>query len=627
MLIDDTVRNAWWRFVRLWRPMAVWTIIVYAVVGLALGPLLSSLLALAVFRAERPIVGNVDLLRWVVDPLGATYLLAAASIAIMGAVVRYAGIFHIITGDEEGTSTSTRRILLDLLPDFPALFRLCLSSVAIAALAAVPLVIGLFWIYHFWLSPYDINYYLVEQPQEWRMALILTAVWTTVWAAGALYLAMRTLPSLPAYLDGHRPLRRAIKESWERTRGDAFLAVRLFAFCVVAWIILRATVQASYQFIAAGIISAIAATATSLNPILYSVTAWAGLALLLDGVVSFLGFSFTASVLTKFYLDDTDLHRLAPPKRVSLSSLPRRMVRVLLRLIDPRRSVPILGLILLLSTLLSGRILGDRPGYVDFAVSAHRAGASLAPENTLLALERSIDSGADYVEIDVQLTRDSVLVVVHDADLMRVAGESLNIKSSAYDDIRDVIQGDIEGDARLRRVATLDEFLSRAKGRVRLMIELKQYGPTPALVPAVIHAVRRHSMEDQVIIISLEPELLREIVRSAPEISTGYVASLALGDLNRLPVDVLLVSPRLISDRLVRAANASDKQVFVWTLNDTPDMLDAVQRGADGIITDDPMLAVELRDELSRLSAADLLLLRIFDLIPDLRPAEISSTE
>lgn len=598
--------------------MALWTLIVYAVIGLLLGPLLSSLLATAVFRTDRPIVGNEELLRWILDPVGAAYLLTAASIGIMGAVVRYAGLYHIITSDEDGESVSVLRTVLELFPDLPALFRLCLSAIALAAIGTVPLVLGIAGTYAIWLGDYDVNYYLAEQPPEWRTALAVAGVWSVSWAVAALYLALRILPALPAYLDGYRPVRRAIAEAWVRTRGDAITSLRIFAFCLVVWIIVRAAAHGSFQLLAGAVITGISAAASGVGPILLSVTASAGLAILLDAIISFVGFCFTGTVLTKFYLDETDLHRLAPPNRIRLRSLPRDIVRFLIRWLNPKRSLPILGAITLLSVLLSGLILGENPGDVDFSISGHRSGALMAPENTLLALDRSIESGANYVEIDVQLTRDSVVVVVHDADLMRVAGDGAIVRSTDYADLRDIVQGNDGSSADLRRIATLGEFLDRARGRIGLMIELKYYGPQPQLVYEVVNVIRTHRMQDDVVIVSLELDPLRDVRRIAPEIRTGYVASVAVGDLSRLQVDMLLVTRRMATNRLVRSARREEMEVHVWTLNAASDMLEAVQRGVDGIITDDPRLASRLREELSRLSTAEVLLLRVFDLIPDL---------
>jgi len=131
-------------------------------------------------------------------------------------------------------------------------------------------------------------------------------------------------------------------------------------------------------------------------------------------------------------------------------------------------------------------------------ISAHRAGPPSSPENTISALQKTIESGADYSEIVVQLTRDNVPVLVHDADLMRVADDPRRITHSDYMDIREVVQQPDDGSPpEARQLATPGEFLERAENNIKLMIELKYYGRDPLLAERVIREVREMGMENQ----------------------------------------------------------------------------------------------------------------------------------
>jgi glycerophosphoryl diester phosphodiesterase len=99
-------------------------------------------------------------------------------------------------------------------------------------------------------------------------------------------------------------------------------------------------------------------------------------------------------------------------------------------------------------------------------VAAHRAGPPSAPENTLAALEHAISGGADYAEIDVMRTRDGVVVVTHDADLMRLAGDPRRISETSFADLRTVVKrGSADIPESERRLETLEAFLVRADGR------------------------------------------------------------------------------------------------------------------------------------------------------------------
>lgn len=611
-LADRTYRSAWWRFVANWRPMAAWTLIVWALLSLLLIPLSSALLGAAVFRGDRVVVANIEILAWLLQPAGILYLLTAGGLAITGAVVRYAGLFRIITDDLEGTEVSVRQTLLEILPDLPALFKICVLTVIGAGVLLIPLAAGLGMVYLAFLGAHDINYYLALQPPEWTQALIAGGFVGVLWFAGALYIILHTVPTLPAYLDGHRPVTRALRESWRRTRGSVVRVLWLFILVVAAWLLIRLLAQAGFFFIAErGILWLEAATASA-TPVILATGAYATLSFLVDAVVSFVGFSFAATVLTKFYHEDTDLHSRAPAVPAGWLQLPGRVVASVRRRVRPAGAVAFALLLMLASGGVSLVVLQQVTQTPEVIITAHRAGALLAPENTLAALERSIEAGADFAEIDVQRTRDGVVVVVHDADLMRVAGDPRRIADVDFSDIAHLVQGhapNIPPEERL--IATLEDFLERSRGRIGVNIELKYYGFDPALADSVVNAVRRWEMEDAVVLMSLDLAAVRQIRQLAPDLPVGYVAALAAGDPARLAVDFLAVPLPLVTSGLIRSANRRGLEVHVWTLNTAEPMMSAIERGAHGIITDEPFLARRVVDQMVALTTVERLLLRL----------------
>jgi glycerophosphoryl diester phosphodiesterase len=278
----------------------------------------------------------------------------------------------------------------------------------------------------------------------------------------------------------------------------------------------------------------------------------------------------------------------------------------------PRRLVPLAAVIISISVGASGILLARVPELQRAHIIAHRAGPPPSPENTLAALERAIGAGADFAEIDVQRTRDGILVVVHDVDLMRVAGDPRRVADVAYAELAGVVQRPDDGSPPdERRIATLDDFLERARGRVGLSIELKYYRPDPALAPAVVERVRAMGMDDQVAIMSLSMEAVEQLARTAPDLAIGYVSAAAVGDPTRLPVRFLAVSRAAATPRLLRSARERGLEVQVWTVNRTTTMAELLERGVDGLITDDPALAVRVRNEMLEMSTASRLLLRV----------------
>jgi glycerophosphoryl diester phosphodiesterase len=619
-LLDRTYRSAWWRFVRLWRPMAVWTLLVWIVFALALVPLSSAVLGTFIFRGDHIAVANVDILGWLLHPVGIIYALLAGGLAITVAVVRYAGLFRIITDDLEGTEVSVPQTLLEILPDVPALFKVCVVTIAGAVILLAPLAAGLGGIYLLVLGELDINYYLVEQPPEWRTALLLAGGWSVMWLIAAAYLILHSVPTLPAYLDGHRPITRAFRESWRRTWGQGRRILWLVVLTAAGWWLVRALAQAVLFLTAGQAVLAIESITAALTPVILAMGVYAVASFLTDAAVSFVGFTFVATLLTKFYHENTSLHAAAPSVPPGWRKLPRKTVAAVRLWTHPRRLAPLAAVLLFASGGLAAFILNEVAGERSVIITAHRGGAVLATENTLAALEASIEAGADFAEIDVQHTRDRVIVVVHDADLMRLAGDPRRIARVDYADIADVVQGRNGAPPEERRVATLDQFLERASGRIGLNIELKYYGPDPVLADSVVSLVRQRGMEDEVVIMSLELDAVRQVARLAPEIPVGYVAAVAAGDLTRLQVDFLALSRPLASGPLLRASRARGVEVHVWTLNTEAPMREAIERGVDGIITDDPGLVRRIAEEFMELSTAERLLLRLRRLVFDEAP-------
>jgi glycerophosphoryl diester phosphodiesterase len=597
--------------VRLWRPMAGWTLLVWGGVALLLGPASTLLLGWQALRGPRAVVGNEALLVWLVTPRGILWALLAGGLALMGGIVRYAGLFHIVTDDLAGRRPTVRRIALHLLPSLPALFRLALVAVATGAAVAAVLVAGLLALRGAFLTEFDINYYLSDRPSEWRYALVAAAAWTAVWLVGALFVLGRAVLSVPAYLDGHRPLRLAYARASERALGQKPRLFRLLGFTVAVWIVARLMAHSAYYALGSAAVESVAAVSSSLRPVVLATAGYGAGLFALDAVIGFLGFSLLATVLTKFYYEDTDLHTIAPAAP-PLREIPWRVMRRARPWLRPRRLVPTGLLLGALSAAASGFLLArmSEPGYV--AVIAHRAGPPPSPENTLAALERAIAAGADFAEIDIQLTRDGVLVVVHDADLMRVAGDPRRISEVTHPELGDVVQRPDDGSPPAeRRVATLDEFMERARGRIGLSIELKYYGPDPALARTAVERVRALGMGDQVVLMSLSATAVEELARLAPDLTIGYVSGAAVGDPTRLPVHFLAVARPAATPRLLRSSRERGLDVQVWTVNRATVMAELIERGVDGLITDDPALAVRVRNEMLALSPASRLLLRV----------------
>lgn len=251
-----------------------------------------------------------------------------------------------------------------------------------------------------------------------------------------------------------------------------------------------------------------------------------------------------------------------------------------------------------------------RPGHPYFAgaplLIAHRGGAGLAPENTLLACERAVRWwGADLLEVDVQPTRDGHAVVIHDSRLDRTTDGSGRVARHSLAEIRRVDAGARFTPDRGRsfpfrgrglRVPTLDELLDALPG-ARVNVEVKD----ARAQDAVERAVHRAGAGRRVLIAAARRRD-RKRLRLLPcptSAAKGEIARffalhrLGLAALHRPGTDALQIPERfrgtyLPTRRFVRDAHRLNLPVHVWTVNRGAAMERLLDAGVDGIVTDRP---------------------------------------
>ena len=606
-LRDLATRTAWDRLLKLWKPIAGWTAIVWAVELVLLAPLSGLVLGRLLIRGDRIVVGNIELASWILSPWGLAYVLAGGGLALMGAVLRYAGIFRILTDYRRGHGVSILRTALYLAVQAPAIFRLCLGVVVLAVLALLPLAAGLGLIHEIFLGSHELYYYSRVAPPEWIRALWVAAAWTAAWASAVLILALRFVLAVPAFIDGRRPFPAALKWSWKNTAEKRVRILHAVGLAVLAWIAIRAAVDAALFGVAGRVVHGLGLPVSGM---VYASAAYLVLAVVLDAIIVFIGFSLVSTLLTKFYYEETVPPPPAHPPRAP-SGRPVRVGRMLRRWLRPRRSLALLAFLLIAAGAMTVFQLQRASIRIDFTVVAHRGAGFLAPENSLSAIERSIATGVDYAEIDVQRTRDGVLVVFHDADLMRLAGDPRRINETDYADLAEV---DVGAGFHPRfageRIPTLAECLDAARNRVGLMIELKYFGYDPRLAVDCVRLVRDRGMEEQVALMSLYTPGVLQLRELAPDIRVGYLSMLTAGDVARLDVDFVGVPLSRASSAFMRAARRRGLPVYVWGVGRSDRMVAVIERGAAGLITSAPETAMRLRAELLNLTPAELLLLR-----------------
>jgi glycerophosphoryl diester phosphodiesterase len=248
-------------------------------------------------------------------------------------------------------------------------------------------------------------------------------------------------------------------------------------------------------------------------------------------------------------------------------------------------------------------------------VYAHRGGAALRPENTIEAFDHGLRLGADGLELDVHLTRDGQIVVIHDDTLERTTDGRGAIVARTAEDLARVdagyrfTNGNPEDPWPFRgrgvRVPTLRDVLARYRD-VPIIIELKQN--VPELAHRTIDLVRLADALDRVALGSFWGAVLRAARAYEPAVRTGASSNETRWALYRSWVGLPLGRPRyrefqvpersghttVVSPQFVRHAHRAGLPVKVWTVDDPADMRRLLAWGADAIITDRPDEAVAI---------------------------------
>ncbi|NEP58172.1 MAG: glycerophosphodiester phosphodiesterase [Symploca sp. SIO2G7] len=228
-------------------------------------------------------------------------------------------------------------------------------------------------------------------------------------------------------------------------------------------------------------------------------------------------------------------------------------------------------------------------------VTAHRGSSINAPENTISAINLAIQEQADYVEIDVQQTKDGKLVVLHDSNLQRVAGIAHNIWELDYEEVGKLDVGSwFDAKFAQERVPCLEEVIEATKDKIKLNVELKLNGYEQELAAQVVKLVDEQKFAQQCVISSADYRTLLQVKALNPQLATGLIMPTAMAQVDKLKVDFYSVQSLVATTDFINQAHALGREVHVWTINELTEMETFLNRGVDNIITDTPKTLREL---------------------------------
>ena len=232
-------------------------------------------------------------------------------------------------------------------------------------------------------------------------------------------------------------------------------------------------------------------------------------------------------------------------------------------------------------------------------ITAHRGGALMAPENTVSALAYANDTLCDYAEIDVQETKDRVLVLLHDNSLKRTAGLKENIWNVTYAQVNKLDAGiSFHKKFRGEKIPTLEDAINFSKGKLDLNIEIKYNGENKGIAKRVVREIEKNDFADHCVITSMNYDFLKQVKKVNPDIRTGYIMTMTYGSIANVKyADFFSVKHTYVDEDFVAEAHACGKEVHSWTVNYRGDVKRMINCGVDNIITDNPVLVRKVLDQ------------------------------
>lgn len=234
-------------------------------------------------------------------------------------------------------------------------------------------------------------------------------------------------------------------------------------------------------------------------------------------------------------------------------------------------------------------------------IIAHRGASYLAPENTMASVLLAWQLEADAVEVDVYLSKDNRIVVIHDKNTKRTAGVDMEVAQASVDQLRQLDVGRHK-DARYagEKIPFIEEVLDSVPPEKRLYIEIKC---DQAIVPYLKQAMDQSGKIRQIVVISFNFDVVKEVKHVMPEVPVYWLAGTRrdneteeylphdpawIAQVKQHGIDGLDVHYAGLTESFAKDALSAGLGLYVWTVNDPTEALRVEQLGVHGITTDRP---------------------------------------
>jgi glycerophosphoryl diester phosphodiesterase len=289
-------------------------------------------------------------------------------------------------------------------------------------------------------------------------------------------------------------------------------------------------------------------------------------------------------------------------------------VRVIFLLETMMMKSVVLGCVVLLGvTMMScckqDKCICSKPVVQKCTIVAHRGFSSVSPENTLISMVKGCQAGADGCELDVYLSKDGHVVVMHDNDVERTTCSKGKLTEMTLAQIKKLDAGSkMSPEYKGEPVPTLEEVLKYIKSADKhLVVEIKQAG----IVKETLATIDQEKMRDHVTIIAFNDQNIRDTHAEAPKLPLAWLygddktpgandaekAKWIADKTQNLGAGIVDIAWKLVTPELVKECHARGIQVWAWTVDDPEVMAKLMGMGVDSITTNKPDLGLVVRKQ------------------------------
>ncbi|MEP3562597.1 MAG: glycerophosphodiester phosphodiesterase family protein [Marinobacter sp.] len=564
--------------------------------------LLPSLVA-AALAAIRPLTGEAaittaGLIRFLTSTGGITWAGFTMFITVAIIVYQQAGIALVVAQNDQHPMKSIARALFGVVRRITALTALALLLTLAHLLTALPFLAAIIGASKLLLHHYDPYLLNLERPPVlwWYGAFCLATVAGLVVTNGTLIVRWSlAIPRL--MLNDAKPV-AALRSSYHLTRKRSRHAATTLALGAALTVAVPPLITLIFNAFATGIFQVLPDNKAYLLP---AVITLVGSYVLIGLAVTFLATSAFGTLVMAYYEERSGYPLIRPAP-----SAPKHAAVLI------RRAWVLEAIVVAVVLAQSYPIINSLNQSNEVGITAHRGNASLAPENTVSAIQQAINDGSDYIEIDVQLTADGVPVLWHDTDMQRIFGLPERINDLPFKQLRTLDAGSwFDAIFADERIATLAEAIEATRGKANLLVDLKPNRNEDALVNAVVKVLQENDAVEGTVIAAADWPILERAKTLEPNLRTALLAQFVIGPLWQDRYDILGIRSNRASPAMVARAHEAGNELFVWTVNSPEAMARFIDMGVDNIITDRPDVLSQLLEKQSEMTDGERLANRL----------------